>query len=865
MSAAGVALTAARDCVEQPDGDRPVATIGDAIARWARERGDAPALVGPGYREVTFSELAASISSCAARLQSAGMRRQDRVGLIVPPGISGGRLAVALASNATLVPLSPALTPHEIAELARAGALDALVTAAPDGAMSFELVGRAPRMPAPMRPAHDGIALLLRSSGTTGAPKSIPVTHGNLLAMAGKLGSDLWFGLGAEDRAACTGPLYYAAALKTSLFVPLILGASVAFPAAGQAHDIAKWLRVLRPTYLSVSPASLRAILDRLRLAARELDGGSLRFVMCASAYLPEELRLAAQSLLGVPILEFYGISEAGVMAANPVPPGRMKPGTVGLPAPGELLIVDGEGKPLARGSAGQIAISGPSVMPGYVGSNNGEFRDGWLLTGDLGRIDEDGYLTVVGRLKEVINRGGEKVFPYEIEKAMLEHPAVLEAAAFGVPHPRLGENVAAAAVLKPGSALSEQELKRFLAGRLAGFKLPRGIWFVASLPRGNTGKVQRGALSRAYEASRPEGVAPDDLLEVELRDLWARLLGARDIGIDDDFFESGGDSLLATEMLLEVERLTGKPYPRSDLSTLTIRRIAEVVSSAREAGRELITQVKRGAGIPLFFCHGDYFTWGIYAHKLAALLPDDQPVFMLHYYADRLAGCSIEEMAGAYLDEVLRVAPDSPVFVGGWCNGGLAAWHLAHLLRSRGVDVVELILVDTLSLNAHPVLGGLARLFRSAGAVVPGPAGRFVREKAMPVAWGVWRKRGSAALRYVLQGAARKILRARGDNPPPGRGRNAERNAARTRQLWVLGECMARYVPPRIDIGVTCLVAENGTRFDVHPDRWRRLAGSVREVSVPGTHLTAVVSERKTLATTLAHVLKRAIAHYEP
>lgn len=848
-----------------PERPLPVATLGDAIARWARERGDAPALVGAGSPEVTFSELGASISSCAAQLQSVGLRRHDRVGLIVPPGISGGRLAVALASNATLVPLSPALTPHEIAELARASALDALVSAAPDGAMSFKLVRHAPPRSAPMRPAQEPVALLLRSSGTTGAPKSIPVTHGNLLAMAGKLGSNLWFGLGPEDRAACTGRLYYAAALKTSLFVPLILGASVAFPAAGQAHDLAKWLRVLRPTYLSVSPASLRAILDRLRLAARERDRGSLRFVMCGAAYLPEELRLAAQSLLGVPILEFYGISEAGVMAANPVPPGRTKAGTVGLPAPGELRIVDAEGRPLPHGSAGQIALSGPGVMPGYVGCGDGDFRDGWLLTGDLGRIDEDGYLTVVGRLKDVINRGGEKVFPYEIEKAMLEHPAVLEAAAFGVPHPRLGENVAAAAVLKPGSAVSEQELKRFLAARLAGFKLPRRIWFVASLPRGDTGKVQRGSLSRAYPASRPAVVAPDDLLEVELRDLWARLLGARDIGIDDDFFESGGDSLLATEMLLEVERLTGKPYPRSDLSTLTIRRIAEVVSSAGEAGHELITQVKRGAGIPLFFCHGDYFTWGIYAHKLAALLPEDQPVFLLHYYAERLRECSIEEMAGAYLDEVLRVAPDSPVFVGGWCNGGLAAWHLAHLLRARGVEVVQLILVDTLSLNAHPVLGGLARLLRSAGAVVPGAAGRFVREKAMPVAWGVWRKRGSEALRYLLRGAVRNVIRARAGHSPRGGDGNADRDAARTRQLWVLGECISRYVPPRIDIGVTCLIAENGTRFDTDPDRWRRLASNVTELSVPGTHLTAVVSERRTLATTLAHVLNRTMARCEP
>lgn len=865
-------------------------TVGEAIGRWAKAKGGASALVGMGAPGVTFSQLHASISEVAAHLQSAGLSREDRVGLLVPAGIPGGQLVVALASNVTLVPVNPALTRHELIELSKVSGLKAVVipsgldppsrsamleqditvfeaVLAPQGVLGLERLTPASGAPRRLRSAREtDVALLLRSSGTMGAPKLIPVTHRNLLAMAEKLGSDLWFGLTAEDRAACILPLFYAAGLKTSLFVPLLLGASVGFPAAGQALDIAKWVNVLKPTYLSVAPGALNGILDRLRDSAHDFDGPSLRFVMCAAAYLPEDVWRAALSLLRVPVLEFYGLSEAGVMAANPVAPGRIRPGTVGLPAPGELLVVDETRAPVARGAVGQIMISGPTVTPGYVAAEDpaGELKDGWLLTGDLGRIDEEGYLTIVGRVKEVINRGGEKVFPYEIEKAILQHPAVHEAAAFGVPHPRLGENVAAAVVLKRGSTVSEQALMAFLAERLAGFKLPRRLRFVSSLPRGTTGKVLRSSLREAYAAAPGGHMPPDDLLEVELRDLWARLLGVEDIGVDDDFFEKGGDSLLATEMLLELERLTGKPYPRSELSTLTISRMADVVTSGLAGDSDVITQVRGGSGVPLFFCHGDYFTRGLYAHKLATLLADDRPVFLLHYDPERLIGCSIEEMAGAYLQEVLRVAPDSPVFVGGWCNGGLAAWHLTHLLRRKGVQVVELLLVDALSLNARPGLRGLAKLCERAGAIVPGRGGRFLREKAMPVAWTARRTKGMASYTTLLYRAARKAIgRVLRRQAPRQTSCYADRTASRTRLLWTLGESMSRYIPPRIDVEVTCFIAEEGQHFDTAPGFWRDLAASVSEVRVPGTHLTAVVSERQALAVALGEVLARASARY--
>jgi acyl-CoA synthetase (AMP-forming)/AMP-acid ligase II/thioesterase domain-containing protein len=856
------------------------ATIAGAVARWADSDGARPALVDVGSRTISFSGLRAALSRFADELGAAGLKREDRVGLLVPAGVAGAQLVVGLASNVTLVPLDPRLTPDELVDLVRVNNLAAIVipqwidaparsviekeaivvleaavreASAEVGLTGFETVHGAARALRPPTPAD--VALLLRSSGTTGAPKLIPVTHGNLIAMAERLASVRWFRLGAEDRVTCTLPLYYAAGIKTSLLVPLILGQTVGFPPPEKALEISEWVDVLRPTYLSVAPAQLNAMIDRTRVSGRRFDGSSLRFVMCAASYLPEKVRIAAESLLRAPILEFYGLSEAGVMAANPVPPQKAKPGTVGVPAAGELLVVDEDRRPLPDGALGQIMICGPTVTSGYIGSPDAdgcELERGWLLTGDLGRIDEDGYLTIVGRVKEVINRGGEKIFPYEIEKALLRHPAVLEAAAFGVPHPRLGETISAAAVLKPGCEASDQELKDFLARSLAPFKLPRTVHRVERLPRGKTGKVLRGALSAAYAHRRRDIVPPHHPLEFELRDIWQRLLGTDDFGIDDDFLDKGGDSLLATEMLLEVERLTGKPYPQSALPTLTIRRIHEVVRSGLAGEREVMTQVKGGHGVPLFFCHGDFLTRGIYAQQLAALLPDEHPVFLLHCYANGSIGSSIEEMAESYVREIMRVAPGSPVAVGGFCNGGLAAWHLAHLLRQRGVEVVALLMVDSLSLNARPGMRALARCFAIAGAMVPGAMGTFLRDKAMAVAWD--RRRGFLPTMVLVRTAGSRLAAALRGKPPPQPERDASEAATRTYLRM-----MARYVPRRIGAPVTCFVAAHGRRSDTDPDRWRALAPVVTQVTVPGTHHSMIISERPALATALGRALQHA------
>ncbi len=491
------------------------ATIGDSINHWARTRGTEPALLD-FERQLSYAELSAFIAACAVDLARAGLGPGCRVGVMAEANVAGACTTLAITCNCVLVPINAALLPAEVPDLIRtfgldamvigpnlpqtlrAGVLDAGIPVLQYSDFGLAVLRQGPAPSYAMSQKLASVALLLRSSGTTGRPKVVAVTHGNLIAMARKLSSSDWLRIGAGDRTVAMLPLHYAAGLKILLLVPAILGASVAFPPAGAVMEMQTWLPRLRPSYLCTTPTTVRALIDRLGGVA--MTRSSLRFIMCGVSYVPDELRAAAERMWGVPVLEFYGLSEAGVMAANP--PGRAKPGTVGLIARGELFIADASGRELPPGEIGQIVVRGSSVSPGYMdedGLAGEQQHGGGLSTGDLGWVDEEGYLTIAGRTKEVISRGGEKVFPYEVEKALLEHPDVLETAVFGVPHARLGESVAAAVVPKTGSTVSVEELTSFLAARIARFKIPHGIPGVARVaPRTH----RQGAAAQAGRAA---------------------------------------------------------------------------------------------------------------------------------------------------------------------------------------------------------------------------------------------------------------------------------------------------------------------------------------------------------------------------
>jgi acyl-CoA synthetase (AMP-forming)/AMP-acid ligase II len=306
----------------------------------------------------------------------------------------------------------------------------------------------------------------------------------------------------------------------------------------------------------------------------------SLRFMSSAGAPIAREVHERIQNTLGVPVLEHYGSSETAQIASNRLTPGGAKVGTCGVPWPGIIKLADEEGIAVPAGERGEVWIRGPSVMAGYLNAperNRSIFVDGWYRTGDVGSLDADGFLTLHGREKELINRGGEKIAPLEIDQALMKHPQVAQAAAFAVPHPRLGEDVAAAVVLHEGATVTPAELREFISVELASFKLPRRITVVDQLPKGITGKVQRKRLSEALRDKPEKELSSEQGLHTTLTELFKRVLKTESVAPDDDFFERGGDSLLAMDVSLELQKMIGKELPESILfEAPTIRDLAK-------------------------------------------------------------------------------------------------------------------------------------------------------------------------------------------------------------------------------------------------------------------------------------------------
>ena len=858
--------------------DNQEATFFDVLAGHAEDCPDQAALVALGCAPISYRDLLVQTGKIWDSLREAGIRYGSQIGIVLPSGLDSAITTIAIAAHATCVPFNPRLSQNEFERELRRFNLDALIvpgrldfpvhaaaesgsyglfeaSEAKDSLANFGL--KCVRRPKHARAGRGEISpqsalLLLRTSATTGPSKLVPVTHGNMIDLASKMAH--WFSFTTNDRAACVLPTYYAAGSKLNIIVPLLLGQTITLPAGARPERLAEWISKLRPTWFSAGPTFLQAVLDDLR-SSQEPPKHDLRFITSGSAHLPNRVRSELEGILKCPILEVYGISEAGVMAANPAPPAKRKPGTAGLIAEGELVIRGETGKALSAGEIGEVFVGGPGLMPGYLGEAKpfgAGIQDGWLPTGDIGFVDGEGFLTILGRSKEVINRGGEKVSPAEIEEALMLHHCVREAAAFGVPHPRLGENVAAAVVLQPETMITPLGLRNFLRSHLAPFKIPQRIDIVDSLPKSHTGKILRselaeGALHREHQIARAEHP-----LEFQIMDIWRRLLQRSDIGIHDDFFEAGGDSLLATEMLLEVEQAVGSRVPQSALAEAsTIRQLATIATAGID-DEELVTKAKDGVGTPLFFCHGDFVTRGFYALKLAALLESNQPVYLIQppRDVDDSSELVIEDMARSHVPRILELQPHGKFQLGGYCNGGLLAWEIAHQLRKAGREVESVVLVDALSLNSRPVFRVIHRLLNGMAALMPGTAqNRQLQRDGMRAVWNVARRSGGSKFGWVVAAIPplqRRLLR-----------RKIALNVPET-PYDRFGGCyyraMANYVPPKLDCDVLAISCEyQANIFEWSTKPWANLARKVDRAIVPGQHKSCITTHVEVLARLLS------------
>jgi acyl-CoA synthetase (AMP-forming)/AMP-acid ligase II/acyl carrier protein len=397
-------------------------------------------------------------------------------------------------------------------------------------------------------------------------------------------------------------PLFHLHALDTALLASLVAASSVVCAPGFHAPQFFTWVAEFLPTWYTALPAIHQTILAYAPLNRAIIARCPLRFIRSSSTALPTRVLTELEQVFDSPVLEGYGLTEtASQVTCNPLPPHPRKTGSVGIAAGVEVAIMDEGGALLPAGTTGEIVVRGGSIMQGYDNdptTNMNVFTHGWFRTGDQGCLDADGYLFITGRLKELINRGGEKIAPREVEDVLMDHPAVAQAVTFAVPDARLGENVAAAVVLRQNTSATESAIRKFAATRLAAFKVPHRVLIVENLPKSPAGKRLRLGLAQKLGLTTPEQFNPakpvDDAVpctpvENALARIWAQVLNLECVGIHDDFFKLGGDSLLATQVMWRVcEAFQVRLSLRSLLDAPTIAMLAEHVETARWAAGDL-------------------------------------------------------------------------------------------------------------------------------------------------------------------------------------------------------------------------------------------------------------------------------------
>jgi acyl-CoA synthetase (AMP-forming)/AMP-acid ligase II/aryl carrier-like protein len=381
-------------------------------------------------------------------------------------------------------------------------------------------------------------------------------------------------------------PLHHMHGLVTAGTASLLAGSSVCCLEAFKAPGFHEALGTLQPTWFTGSPTMHLALKNFYDRGVDRVPTTRLRFFRSSSAPLPASIIADLERLFSAPLMETYGLTETGSMVcANPLPPRERKVGSVGVAVGAEIKICNDAGHALPAREPGEVVIRGPSVIHHYLGNdeaNNTLFHDGWLRTGDIGFLDEDGYLFIVGRSKELIKRGGLSVYPDEVDNALVAHPSVAESASFSVPHPTLGEELVSAIVPVAGQAPLEHDLRTYLSNQLSTYKVPAAILIVPYLPKNEAGKIMRREVPKHFQSAfEPRNQPPAGELEQTLLELWQKTLSRTDFGVDDNVLLLGADPIRSGELVEQLHARTGLRLSVKDvLAKPTVRTMANYLSS---------------------------------------------------------------------------------------------------------------------------------------------------------------------------------------------------------------------------------------------------------------------------------------------
>ncbi len=833
--------------IDPASAEKPDHVNGVTVMLEPRGEGEVmPVLLAPDRESLDYAVLRRFVLGIAGGLRSVGIEPEDRIALVTENGPEAATAFLSIASAAVAAPLNPAYRARELAfYLEDIGARGVIVSETLDTPVRevaaargiqvielrvdpfnpagiFTLDGVESGTPLETKPDPGEVALVLHTSGTTSRPKLVPLTHRQLSVSAQNVVLSLR--LVPSDRCLNVMPLFHVHGLVTALLASLHAGASVVCSPGFHQLRFFDWLDELKPTWYTAVPTMHAAVLSRAPDHQEAVAQHGLRFVRSASAALPVSVLEGLEATFQIPVIEAYGMTEAAhLIASNPLPPDVRRPRTVGRAAGPEVCILDDSGRVLASGEVGEVAIRGENVFSGYEtnpDANELSFSGDWFRTGDQGFLDEDGFLTLDGRIKEIINRGGEKFSPIEVDNVLMRHAAVTQAVTFAMPDPRLGEEVAAAVVLAPGSDSDERDLQSFASAELAPFKVPRRIVFVEELPGGPTGKIQRIGLAERLRVGSSGDPAvsrlPYRFLERELISIWESVLGIPGLGVGDDFFALGGDSILGAEAVTRVRDLVGDP----DLPLVSIVRAPTPAAMASEVFTGVgighsgaIPLQAAGDRRPLFLVHpgdGEVLSYPLLARRLGP----DQPSYGLRAQGlddGAPMHSSFAEMATQYLSDVRREQPHGPYALGGYCIGGAIAAEMASQLRAAGEEVAMLILLDP-------------RFRRPAG-----------------VRYDMWLALRRARERRLAHSVVRRIAR-KGARLAPA----AVKAVGSTDVATSLESLRESHAPRPMAVPTTVLLSEEFEQFDLptyylknivrRPVRWRQFSCAHAHLLLPPT-----------------------------
>src|SRR5215467_4555631 len=592
----------------------PSQTIIDVLRAQLAKRSNAPAVWVAPQKYRSFSDAFEVVGQIAQALRSQVETSHARIAFATPRGSAGLFGFLGAVEVGTCCPLDAKLTGREFTDALAALEPDVLLVAEPDPAalaaaraagipcVGFRLdasqgdctvrtwpgreadKGRTLRTPL-LLGGVEAPAILMRTSGTTADPKLVGLSHANVIAATVTMASV--FHLAPDDICLTPMPLHHVHGLIAGALSALAAGSSIhcCESFSPQVFDAA--LRGFSPTWLTAVPALHLAMCDYYENKGARPGITTLRRFRSSSAPLAPSSVRALEDLFDAPLLETYGLTEtASTICSNLLPPGQRKLGSVGVPVNAELLILDDAERQAPPGVDGEILLRGAGVIREYLGAQpDGAFWEGWLRTGDIGHVDDDGYLYVVGRKKEVIKRGGHSVFPLEIDNVLSTHPSVAEAITFSIPHDTLGEDVMAAVVGKPDASIDPSSLREQLSTSLSSYKIPTRVIVVESIPRNVIGKALRRDMAQQLAPQlAPESRSPSTPTEEALLSIWHKVLRRNDIGVTDNVFQFGADPLRAGLASGFIEEASGVQMSTKVLyAKPTVREQAAYCAAQRE------------------------------------------------------------------------------------------------------------------------------------------------------------------------------------------------------------------------------------------------------------------------------------------